>query len=145
MSALQAYPIYALVVAATSATLAALAVTLGALAVIGPSLLASHHRFPISAGLSAVALEFLSIWLQFGVVCLAAAIIYLSATAWGRYVTAAVVAAVTPRSRLPVRLGRFLDWACAAGLLRQSGAVYQFRHQELQEWLRKELRPSSDT
>jgi hypothetical protein len=37
--------------------------------------------------------------------------------------------------RLPWRLGRFLDWACAAGLLRVAGAAYQFRHLELQRWL----------
>ncbi|CAM5616641.1 NACHT domain-containing protein [Streptomyces avidinii] len=39
------------------------------------------------------------------------------------------------RRNLPWRLGVFLDWACAAGLLRLSGAAYQFRHRELQQWL----------
>ncbi|CAM5273209.1 hypothetical protein SPURM210S_06157 [Streptomyces purpurascens] len=39
------------------------------------------------------------------------------------------------RRRLPFRLGRFLDWACAAGLMRYSGPAYQFRHAELQHWL----------
>ncbi|CAL9331270.1 hypothetical protein SUDANB2_00079 [Streptomyces sp. enrichment culture] len=37
--------------------------------------------------------------------------------------------------RLPFRLGRFLDWACTAGLMRYSGPAYQFRHAELQHWL----------
>ncbi|GHE10963.1 NACHT domain-containing protein [Streptomyces alanosinicus] len=36
---------------------------------------------------------------------------------------------------LPLRLGRFLDWACDAGLMRLSGSAYQFRHRELQFWL----------
>ncbi|MDQ1014519.1 NACHT domain-containing protein [Streptomyces afghaniensis] len=39
------------------------------------------------------------------------------------------------RRRLPFRLGRFLDWACSAGLMRYSGPAYQFRHAELQHWL----------
>ncbi|MFJ9643682.1 NACHT domain-containing protein [Streptomyces sp. NPDC004244] len=39
------------------------------------------------------------------------------------------------RGKLPGRLGVFLDWACAAGLLRFAGAAYQFRHRELQQWL----------
>ncbi|MGQ4384939.1 NACHT domain-containing protein [Streptomyces sp. SAS_270] len=37
--------------------------------------------------------------------------------------------------RLPWRLGRFLDWAHQAGLLRVTGGSYQFRHRELQQWL----------
>ncbi|MFB7516405.1 NACHT domain-containing protein [Streptomyces sp. NPDC056144] len=37
--------------------------------------------------------------------------------------------------RLPLRLARFLDWSVSAGLLRTSGAAYQFRHREFQEWL----------
>ncbi|WP_395576901.1 NACHT domain-containing protein [Streptomyces sp. BK79] len=39
------------------------------------------------------------------------------------------------RGRLPFRLARFMDWAVPAGLLRYSGAAYQFRHRELQQWL----------
>ncbi|MGW7419087.1 NACHT domain-containing protein [Streptomyces sp. NPDC054813] len=39
------------------------------------------------------------------------------------------------RGKLPLRLGTFLDWACAAGLMRLAGAAYQFRHRELQQWL----------
>lgn len=39
------------------------------------------------------------------------------------------------RARLPFRLGRFVRWAYGAGLLRAAGPAYQFRHQELHEWL----------
>lgn len=35
----------------------------------------------------------------------------------------------------PLRFRRFLDHAYRLTVLRQSGATYQFRHQELQEWL----------
>ncbi|MEV4236257.1 hypothetical protein ACIBJI_34050 [Nocardia sp. NPDC050408] len=31
--------------------------------------------------------------------------------------------------------GPFLDWARRAGLLRVTGAAYQFRHQSYQRWL----------
>jgi hypothetical protein len=137
MAALRAYPRYVLALAAAAATLAALAVTLAAVAMAGPGRLAGARGFPFSA----MALEFLRLWLRLGISCLAAAVIYLAATPWARYIAGAAVAAVTPRSRLPVRLGRFLDWACTAGLLRQSGAVYQFRHQDLQEWLEKPGKP----
>ncbi|PKV83239.1 hypothetical protein BX283_0737 [Streptomyces sp. TLI_146] len=37
--------------------------------------------------------------------------------------------------RLPLRLGVFLHWAYEGGPLRVSGAAYQFRHRELQDWL----------
>ncbi|MFE3205589.1 hypothetical protein [Embleya sp. NPDC059237] len=37
--------------------------------------------------------------------------------------------------QLPWRLGRFLNWATEAELLRVAGTAYQFRHRELQEWL----------
>lgn len=43
---------------------------------------------------------------------------------------------VCTRGKLPWRLGPLLDWCCAAGLMRQSGTAYQFRHRELQQWLR---------
>ncbi|XVV00366.1 hypothetical protein ACQPW3_23285 [Actinosynnema sp. CA-248983] len=36
---------------------------------------------------------------------------------------------------LPWRLGRFLDWCYQAGLIRQAGIAYQFRHRELQHYL----------
>jgi hypothetical protein len=37
--------------------------------------------------------------------------------------------------RLPWRLIAFLDDACQQGVLRQAGAVYQFRHARLQDHL----------
>ncbi|MFE0766189.1 NACHT domain-containing protein [Streptomyces smyrnaeus] len=37
---------------------------------------------------------------------------------------------------LPWRLGPFLDWCCDAGLMRVEGLAYQFRHRELQDWLK---------
>jgi hypothetical protein len=39
------------------------------------------------------------------------------------------------RSRLPAKLMPFLDDAYRRGVLRQVGAVYQFRHARLQEHL----------
>ncbi|NJP88491.1 hypothetical protein HCN51_03300 [Nonomuraea sp. FMUSA5-5] len=36
---------------------------------------------------------------------------------------------------LPWRLGRFPSWCCGAGLMRQAGVSYQFRHRELQDHL----------
>ncbi|MEU5811471.1 NACHT domain-containing protein [Streptomyces sp. NPDC047718] len=46
------------------------------------------------------------------------------------------------RGEVPRRLGVFLDWACSAGLMRLSGAAYQFRHRELQQWLAHRPSPS---
>ncbi|MEU7073702.1 NACHT domain-containing protein [Streptomyces narbonensis] len=45
------------------------------------------------------------------------------------------------RRTLPLRLARFLDWSVSAGLMRTSGAVYQFRHREFQEWLVRHPEP----
>ncbi|MET9087377.1 hypothetical protein ABZX77_36805 [Streptomyces sp. NPDC004237] len=47
------------------------------------------------------------------------------------------------RRRLPFRLGLFLDWAVSAGLMRISGPAYQYRHRELQHWLRQHPQPPS--
>lgn len=52
---------------------------------------------------------------------------------WANYHVA--VAVLAHRRQGTWRLGAFLDWACAAGLLRASGLAYQFRHQQLQDWL----------
>jgi hypothetical protein len=57
----------------------------------------------------------------------------LGAGAWANYHVA--VAVVARRGQGPWRLGAFLEWACEAGLLRASGLAYQFRHQQLQDWL----------
>jgi hypothetical protein len=50
-----------------------------------------------------------------------------------RYGIAVVLAAL--RGNGPLRFGAWLDWAREAGLLRESGIAYEFRHQQLQEWL----------
>lgn len=47
------------------------------------------------------------------------------------------------RRHLPFRLGVFLDWAVTAGLMRYSGPAYQYRHRELQHWLRQHPNPST--
>ncbi|WP_370082510.1 NACHT domain-containing NTPase [Streptacidiphilus sp. MAP12-16] len=68
--------------------------------------------------------------LSLGVVlCFPSGIIW--AGAWRRY----VATLLCTRGRLPWRLGRFLDWAYGAGLVRVSGTAYQFRHRELQDYL----------
>ncbi|MFG3498265.1 NACHT domain-containing protein [Streptomyces sp. NPDC047928] len=46
------------------------------------------------------------------------------------------------RRRLPLRLGRFLDWAHEGGLLRVDGISYRFRHDEFEQYLwRRYWRP----
>ncbi|MGP3911462.1 NACHT domain-containing protein [Nonomuraea sp. 10N515B] len=55
------------------------------------------------------------------------------AIAWSRTMIGLIIAAA--RGVLPLRLWTFLDWACEARLLRVSGATYQFRHRELQDFL----------
>ncbi|HEX5493522.1 MAG TPA: hypothetical protein VFX70_02975 [Mycobacteriales bacterium] len=54
-------------------------------------------------------------------------------TSWGGFTLARWWLAAT--RRLPLRLMTFLDDAHARGVLRQAGAVYQFRHAELQRRL----------
>ncbi|MGI5511911.1 NACHT domain-containing protein [Streptomyces sp. CA-106131] len=56
---------------------------------------------------------------------------FIWASAWRRY----LATLLCTRGRLPWRLGRFLDWAYGAGLVRISGTAYQFRHRELQDHL----------
>lgn len=57
----------------------------------------------------------------------------LALSAWGRWRTARLWCAAT--GKLPWRLMAFLDDAHSRGVLRQTGAVYQFRHLKLQERL----------
>lgn len=52
---------------------------------------------------------------------------------WVRYVLGSWLAC--RKELLPLRAGRFLDWAYRANLLRMSGTAAQFRHRELQAWL----------
>ncbi|MBM9624237.1 NACHT domain-containing protein [Streptomyces zhihengii] len=44
---------------------------------------------------------------------------------------------LTTRGKLPWRLTAFLRWCHERGLLRSAGTVYQVRHDELLEWLRR--------
>ncbi|GGN45799.1 NACHT domain-containing protein [Streptomyces fuscichromogenes] len=87
------------------------------LATIFPFGLATSLMFGLAGGLT------------FGLTC--------SAGASRRY----VVFLFCSRRRLPFRLGRFLDWAVTAGLMRYSGPAYQYRHRELQHWLRRHPSP----
>jgi hypothetical protein len=57
-----------------------------------------------------------------------------SLTAWGRWLVFARVW-LPLTGRLPWSIARFLDDACRRGVLRQVGAVYQFRHTRLQAHL----------
>jgi NACHT domain len=58
----------------------------------------------------------------------------LAGNAWLRYVLA--LRLVHQSKPLPPRFGRFLTWCCAAGIMRETGTAYQFRHLELRDWLR---------
>ncbi|MBY6306460.1 NACHT domain-containing protein [Streptomyces clavuligerus] len=66
-------------------------------------------------------------------VALPAGPICLYVTAWGRFTTMRAWLALT--GKLPWRLMAFLADAHERGVLRQAGAVYQFRHARLQERL----------
>ena len=63
--------------------------------------------------------------------------------AWTLYLVSTIWLAA--RGRLPWRLSAFLDDAHRLGLLRQVGALYQFRHARLQDHLvRARLHPTAD-
>jgi hypothetical protein len=66
-----------------------------------------------------------------GVAYAAAVGLTVAEAPWRRY----LALLLCTRGKLPWRLGAFLDWAYAAGLLRVSGIAYQFRHDELRNWL----------
>lgn len=61
--------------------------------------------------------------------------IALGSTAWGRYSLARIWLATT--HRLPWKLLYFLDDAHRRGVFRQVGALYQFRHERLQDRLKE--------
>ncbi|MGP4000344.1 NACHT domain-containing protein [Streptomyces sp. 8N706] len=58
----------------------------------------------------------------------------LSLTAWGQWVALSRIW-LPLTGRLPWALVAFLEDACERGVLRQAGAVYQFRHAQLQDHL----------
>ncbi len=55
----------------------------------------------------------------------AACLFLLSARHWVRHVVGLTTAASQGRLTWPWQFGPFLEWACAAGLLRKAGACYQ--------------------
>lgn len=102
------------------------------------------HRNPmigVAFGLTGGVAAFLVFVMNQGVVeSLACALIggvtfglAFGAIAWCRTMIGLILAAA--RGVLPLQLWTFLDWACEARLLRVSGATYQFRHRELQDFL----------
>nr|WP_042191366.1 helix-turn-helix domain-containing protein [Kibdelosporangium sp. MJ126-NF4]CEL20031.1 transcriptional regulator, XRE family [Kibdelosporangium sp. MJ126-NF4]CTQ97255.1 transcriptional regulator, XRE family [Kibdelosporangium sp. MJ126-NF4] len=58
----------------------------------------------------------------------------LGLTAWGQWVVFSRIW-LPLTGRLPWEVATFLDDACRRGVLRQAGAVYQFRHARLQDYL----------
>ena len=88
------------------------------------------------------------VWLVFGLVFgLAAGLatrlvlgLVFAGNAWLRYVIAITLAACARIQ--PWRFGRFLTWCYQAGILRETGNAYQFRHLELLHWL--QARPLHD-
>jgi hypothetical protein len=62
-----------------------------------------------------------------------------SLTAWGTWLVFARVW-LPAHGRLPWRLPEFLEDAYRRGVLRRSGAVYQFRHARLQDHLTQRYR-----
>jgi len=64
---------------------------------------------------------------------LGAALMVLPGRAWGDFVACRLLLAA--RGQMPLRLMSFLEDAHQRGVLRQAGAVYQFRHARLQDRL----------
>ncbi|MEU1131078.1 NACHT domain-containing protein [Streptomyces sp. NPDC005900] len=73
------------------------------------------------------------LWLIALSVILPTGLIALALSAWGRLLT--VRLSLCPPGRLPWHLMAFLAEAHERGVLRQAGAIYQFRHARLQERL----------
>jgi hypothetical protein len=75
---------------------------------------------------------------------LAGLLLYFRRAAWPQYALAKTFLAL--RRRLPWQLMEFLADAHQRGILQQAGAVYQFRHIELQSWLatRRDLAPRAN-
>lgn len=112
----------------------ALGVALGGLAVTG-ALQAIAGPLPWEVGWS------MTVGVLLGLVCgVNAGLAYIAAfTAWGQWLLFTRLR-LPLRGRLPWAVSAFLDDAHRRGVLRQSGAVYQFRHARLQEHLAKAYR-----
>ncbi|MFD7897398.1 hypothetical protein [Streptomyces sp. NPDC059743] len=85
-------------------------------------------------------------WIVFGAVGgLGGALAYgLSLTPWGQWVTLSRIW-LPLTGRLPWAVSAFLQDAHRRGVLRQVGAVYQFRHARLQDHLTHACRMPSET
>ncbi|WIX92527.1 SEFIR domain-containing protein [Amycolatopsis sp. DG1A-15b] len=64
---------------------------------------------------------------------LAAIVVSVAYTAWGRFIVTRIWCTVS--GRFPLRLMAFLDDAHKRGVLRRSGGTYEFRHAILRDWL----------
>jgi hypothetical protein len=108
-------------------------------AVTPVSTLRNDRKLSVLVGIGAVLAGGLAGWLVFGFVVgpalgLALALVFMDvAGLWLSFLVA--LAMLARRSKLPVKLMRFLDDAYRRGVLRQAGAIYQFRHARLQEHL----------
>jgi TPR repeat protein len=100
-------------------------VMVGYLAALPGRLVPAGYRVGLTAGLTVV--------LAFGLTGLAWGLWPWLGGAWGQFTIVRVWLAV--RGQLPWRLMAVLDDAHRRGVLRQAGAVYQFRHAELQRYL----------
>ncbi len=87
----------------------------------------------LAVGLSAGLTVGLAFALTGGLAAGLAVGVYLGLAVWIRYLIGCWLA--RRKGMLPRRVGRFLDWAYRASLLRMSGTAAQFRHRELQAWL----------
>lgn len=92
-------------------------------AIIGGQVM--YREFSLPVALVAAAVFAGAVWLTF-----------VASRAWGVYLLTHCWLAA--RGRLPLRLMRFLDDAHRRGVLRNAGAVYQFRHARLQDRLSRQ-------
>lgn len=85
-----------------------------------------------------------TIWLSRGLDVVAGILLIASVVYLGNASRRYLALLVCKGGKLSSRPGRFLDWASEAGLVRLSGAAYQFRHAELQNWLAHHHSPPAD-
>ncbi|HEX3959378.1 MAG TPA: NACHT domain-containing protein [Trebonia sp.] len=100
------------------------------LAITVPALVA---LLPIAAALAYGLAGWHAAWAAAGFMVAGVSGAVVGSSAWVRYRIVVVLSAA--RGRAPLRFGTFLDWARDAGLLRECGIAYQFRHRELQDHL----------
>jgi hypothetical protein len=75
-----------------------------------------------------------------GIAVVVATCVVTASSPWPRYLLA--LRAYHREGLLPWRLGHFLDWAHAAGILRLTGTAVQFRHRDLRRHLASPHDPS---